>query len=166
MKVKIQRSILNEMSEIYTYENVDLFKAVLKQAQGKHIKQNNDLCARLSYAEAMQRLKYTYECGRDSGTNGFMWNGECNEFFEKHQEAVIAWLKEFANGLGFSSITELLASMQKDEKIDFVEDLLYLDTKGIYLNQSYTVALIVRQLVYEIACSLCEIGYFNKKLAG
>ena len=157
-------TLLRKMREKYTYEGVNLCNAIITQATGAHIgKGYSDLTGKYTRDEALQILLEVQ--GRDNGTNGFCWHYECNELFAKHRNAIIAWFKDYAENLGYNSITELLVDMQKAEKYDLAEELLRIDTNGWYKDANSTIALIVRQLMYEVAIDLQEFTS-EFKLAG
>ena len=139
---------LKELKERWTYKGVDLFKVVTEQAQGAHISKNNDLCAKKNFEEALDELRTAYKFGRDTGINGFMWNAESGEMFEKYKEPILEWFDEYkAQFSEYKNIGELLLAMAND-KFDICDDLL--------CDGLLTKALIARQLMYEIACDFCE----------
>lgn len=153
MNIRLSQEALQELKERYTYEGVDLLGVVIHQAQGANIDKNNDLCAIKNFNEALDELYTAYQFGRDTGINGFMWHAQSREMFEKNEKAILKWFDKYqAENSDFESKGELLAAMA-NHKFDVCDDLL--------CGGLLTKALIARQLMYEIACDLCE----NYKIA-
>ena len=135
-----EEKMVNFMGETWTYDNKNLFEAVLQQVKGAHITQNNDLTAKKNFAEALECLQ---ECYNDNGiaVNGFLGNAEAAKFFDDHKEA----LSEFYDDC---DDTELLINyLTKDA--DAIFDLAFSD--GID-----TKATIARNFVFHIASDLCN----------
>ena len=147
-------ALIKELKERWTYKGVDLFEVITQQAQGAHISEDNDLCAKKNFEEALGELYTAYKFGRDTGINGFMWHAESREMFEKYQEPILEWFEEYqANFSEYENNKGALLSTMANHKFDICDDLLCND--GLL-----TKALIARQLMYEIACDFCEItGY-------
>lgn len=126
-------------------EEVNLFEAVLNQVKAEGLP-TNDLRTEKDFFEALVELNTAYTYGRDTGTNGFMWNEEASDFFDKNKRAILEWFGDYANGFG-ENVGSVLQSL--DKKLDAIEDLLC-------FNGVDTKALLARQLMYEISYSLFE----------
>lgn len=126
-------------------EEVNLFEAVLNQVKAEGLP-TNDLRAEKDFFEALIELNTAYTYGRDTGTNGFMWNEEASDFFDKNKRAILEWFDDYANEFG-ENIGSVLQNL--DKKFNVIEDLLCFD--GVS-----TKALLARQLMYEVSYSLFE----------
>ena len=126
-------------------EEVNLFEAVLNQVKAEGLP-TNDLRTEKDIFEALNELNTAYAYGRDTGTNGFMWDEEASDFFDKNKRAILEWFDDYASGFG-ENVGSVLQSL--DKKLDAIEDLLCFD--GVR-----TKALLARQLMYEISYSLFE----------
>ena len=126
-------------------EEVNLFEAVLNQVKTEGLP-TNDLRTEKDFFEALVELNTAYTYGRDTGTNGFMWNEEASDFFDKNKRAILEWFDDYANEFG-ENVGSVLQSL--DKKLDAIEDLLCFD--GVNAK-----ALLARQLMYEISYSLFE----------
>lgn len=126
-------------------EEVNLFEAVLNQVKAEGLP-TNDLRTEKDFFEALIELNTAYAYGRDTGTNGFMWDEEASDFFDKNKRAILEWFDDYASGFG-ENVGSVLQSL--DKKLDAIEDLLCFD--GVR-----TKALLARQLMYEISYSLFE----------
>lgn len=143
-----EENLIEFMGKTWTYDDNNLFEAVLKQVKGNHISENNDLTGKIDLNDALDELYFLYRDGRDSGINGFSWTAEAAHFVDENKEAILNWFEEYANessdGANIGSVLQEL-----DPKHDAIEDLLFSD--GVM-----TKALLARQLVYMIANDLCE----------
>lgn len=126
-------------------EEVNLFEAVLNQVKAEGLP-TNDLRTEKDFFEALIELNTAYAYGRDTGTNGFMWDEEASDFFDKNKRAILEWFDDYASEFG-ENVGSVLQSL--DKKLDAIEDLLCFD--GVR-----TKALLARQLMYEISYSLFE----------
>lgn len=126
-------------------EEVNLFEAVLNQVKAEELP-TNDLRAEKDFFEALIELNTAYTYGRDTDTNGFMWNEEASDFFDKNKRAILEWFDNYANEFG-ENVGSVLQNL--DKNFDAIEDLLCFD--GVS-----TKALLARQLMYEISYSLFE----------
>ena len=126
-------------------EEVNLFEAVLNQVKAEGLP-TNDLRTEKDIFEALNELNTAYAYVRDTGTNGFMWDEEASDFFDKNKRAILEWFDDYASGFG-ENVGSVLQSL--DKKLDAIEDLLCFD--GVR-----TKALLARQLMYEISYSLFE----------
>lgn len=143
-----EKNLIEFMGKTWTYDDNNLFEAVLKQIKGNHISENNDLTGKIDLNDALDELYYLYRDGRDSGINGFLGTAEAAYFVDENKEAILNWFEEYANessdGANIGSVLQEL-----DPKHDAIEDLLFSD--GVM-----TKALLARQLVYMVANDLCE----------
>lgn len=126
-------------------EEVNLFEAVLNQVKAEGLP-TNDLRAEKNFFEALIELNTAYAYGRDTGTNGFMWNEEASDFFDKNKLAILEWFNDYTNEFD-ENVGSILQNL--DKNLNAIEDLLCFD--GVL-----TKALLARQLMYEVSYSLFE----------
>lgn len=143
------KKLIDFMGKTWTYENINLFEMVLKQCQGAHISEDNDLTAKKNLDEGLEELYIAFKNGRDTGTNGFMWNSEAANFFNQHSGSILSFLRNLADEFDKENIGALVEEIASSESFNAMTDLLTGDGE-------YTKAILAKQVMYEISFNLNE----------
>jgi hypothetical protein len=55
--------------------------------------------------------------GADAGFSGFIYYDECAKFYDEHEEEIYEMLREDADGMGYSSPDEMIATFNRKDML-------------------------------------------------
>lgn len=61
------------------------------------------------------------QSGADAGWNGFIYYGECCEFYDNNESAIYELLNDEASEMGFGNIEEMIAGFGRSDMLDTPE---------------------------------------------
>lgn len=139
----------------FPHEEDNLAQAVIKQC-AKY--KNLDDKERFYIPHAFSEFYYTYENGRNSGTDGFYTFAENTDFFNKHKDTILAWFKDYVedviNDTDCKNAADVIYAITnyRNGGVDVFWDLI--DCREDEISE--TKNFITLQLMYEVATDLME----------